>query len=192
MPEDSPSATVLLALWNDVDPQHEVDYNEWHAREHVPERLTVPGIGWALRYAHCGGIESPRYLTLYGLRDATVTDSAAYRRLLAEPTPASRRMRPTLRNISRWICTLDVNDGIGRFERLTVRTVDRSARQPTRPEGSALLVATRIPDAAALPWLAGGQARTMQGDRIEGLASNDPEAAVAWPTAGHYQRLGIG
>jgi hypothetical protein len=192
MPEDRPSATALLALWNDVDPQHEADYNEWHAREHVPERLTVPGIGWALRYAHCGGIDSPRYLTLYGLRDAAVTDSDAYRRLLAEPTPASRKMRSTLRNISRWICTLDVNDGIGRFERLAVRTVASTAPQPNRVEGSALLVATRIPDAAELPWLAGGQARTMQGDRIEGLANNDPQAAGTWAAASVYQRLEIG
>ena len=86
------AATALLALWNDVDPALEADYDDWHAREHVPERLTVPGMAWALRYRWIAGAAMPRYLTLYGLRDPAVLDGEPYQRLLREPTPASRRM----------------------------------------------------------------------------------------------------
>jgi hypothetical protein len=192
MPDAAQPATALLALWNDVDPQRDAEYNEWHAREHVPERLTVPGMSWALRYGRSGGAESPRYLTIYGLRDAAVIESDAYRRLLAEPTPASRAMRPALRNISRWICTLDVDDGIGRFKRLAVRTVALGAPRPTRHERGALLLATRIPDANPLPWLTGGQSSPIEGDRIEGLAHDQPQAAIVWSTAVFYERLQIG
>jgi hypothetical protein len=134
----------------------------------------------------------PRYLTLYGLRGAQVLDSAPYRRLLEHPTPASRAMRPALRNLSRWVCTLDVQQGIERFGRIAVRVAGRDTPAPSPQAGTALLVATRIPDAAALPWLAGGQSRPIEGDRLDGIAHERPEAASRWPTATHYARLPIG
>lgn len=189
MPE---AATALLALWNDVDPALDAAYNEWHAREHVPERLTVPGMAWALRYGRIADAPMPRYLTLYGLRDVRVLDSPEYRRLLEHPTPASRAMRPALRNLSRWICTLDVQEGIEHFRHIAVRTVWHDAPAPARLSNSALLVATRIPDAAPLPWLAGGQSRPIEGDRLEGIAYDGSEAAALWPMATHYVRLPTG
>src|SRR4030095_38350 len=90
------AATALLALWNDVDPGFDAEYNDWHADEHVPERLTVPGILWGRRYGTGAGERMPRYLTLYGLQSADVLESAAYRQLLDQPTPLSRTMRPRL------------------------------------------------------------------------------------------------
>jgi hypothetical protein len=33
----------LLAVWADVDPEVEAEFNEWYDKEHVPERLAVPG-----------------------------------------------------------------------------------------------------------------------------------------------------
>lgn len=199
MPEPRPThATALLALWNDVDPAQDAAYNDWHAREHVPERLTVPGMAWALRYRCLNEpAPMPRYLTLYGLRDAAVLDSAPYQRLLAEPTPASRAMRPALRNLSRWVCTLDAQQGIERFAGLAVRTAARDAAEPAAAsEGGALLRATRIPDAAALPWLAQGQARAVQGDRLLAWAANPDRAAAlaqgAWAGATVYTRLPVG
>jgi hypothetical protein len=118
----APRPTALLALWNDVDPTREAEYEDWHAREHVPERLTVPGMCWALRWVRCegpqAGPDAPRYLPLYAMRDAAVVDSDAYHRLLAHPTLASRAMRPALRRVARWICTLDSDDGIGACDRI--------------------------------------------------------------------------
>ena len=187
MPE---AATALLALWNDVDPLHDAEYNEWHAREHVPERLTVPGMLWALRYGRLGGATMPHYLTLYGLRDAGVLDSAEYQRLLSGPTPASRAMRPALRNIARWVCKLEVEQGIDRFQRLDVRTVLRTSATVPMPPAAAWLVATRIAGAADLPWLAGGQAQIVEGNHLEALA-HDAEAPLLADAAA-YSRLPIG
>jgi len=193
MPEaGEENATALLALWNDVDPALDAAYNDWHAHEHVPERLTVPGILWALRYAASAGAADapmPRYLTLYGLRDAQVLSSAPYRRLLEHPTPASRAMRPALRRLSRWVCSLDIDDGIERFPHLALRTTGRSAPTPARPAGGALLVATRIPEAAPLPWLAGDQASPIEGDRLEGFAYQQPAARPLDPATTAYARI---
>ena len=97
---------ALLALWNDVEPSFEADYNDWQTREHVPERCRVPGVLWGRRYRLQDQPQAalPRYLTLYGLRDEAVLESPAYRSLVNDPTPLSRRMRPVLSHLSRWVC----------------------------------------------------------------------------------------
>ncbi len=33
---------AILAVWNDNDPDFEDDFNEWHFREHIGERTSVP------------------------------------------------------------------------------------------------------------------------------------------------------
>ena len=43
------AGTAFLALFNDFELDRELEYNEWHSREHVPARLTVPGITRARR-----------------------------------------------------------------------------------------------------------------------------------------------
>lgn len=156
-------ATVLLVLWNDVDAGMEAAYHDWHANEHVPERLTVPGFLWGRRYADAQPEGRPRYLTLYGLRDTGVLDSAPYRRLLSHPTPASASMRPALRNLTRWVCGLHGDaagllppgeDGLALWTCddeaavLAVRASLRSVHAEPR-----CWQARRLEDAAPLPWL---------------------------------------
>ena len=158
-----PDATALLALWNGVDPAHESEYKRWHAEEHVPERLTVPGMQWARRYAALWPQPGPRYLTLYGLRDARVLEEDAYQRLLREPTPWSARMRPCLCDISRWVCTLAVPHAGPEGAWLQLHTFDaaEAARQQAdRPDD---LLAERLQGAAPLPWLQDSQALAVDG-----------------------------
>lgn len=184
------AATALLALWNDVDPALEALYNEWHAGEHVPERLTVPGILWARRYGGPATMAMPRYLTLYGLRDAAVLDSAPYQRLLREPTPMSRRMRPALLNLSRWVCRLVEDGPPARGSHLAVWTL---AAAP-EPQDAARLIAERLPQAAALPWLQTGQSRPVEGEWLVGLPFEPARDARPQAPAGacEYARLPVG
>ncbi len=156
-------ATALLALWNGVDPAHEAEYNRWHAQEHVPERLTVPGMQWARRYVALWPQTGPRYLTLYGLRDARVLEEDAYQRLLREPTPWSARMRPRLCDLSRWVCALVAPQAAPQGAWLQVHLFDAAQAARHRADSPADLLAERMPDAAPLPWLRGGQALAVQG-----------------------------
>ena len=34
---------MIAAFWADVEASGEADYNDWHTREHMPERCGVPG-----------------------------------------------------------------------------------------------------------------------------------------------------
>jgi hypothetical protein len=103
---------AFLALWNDIEPAREAEYNIWHAREHVPERLTVPGIVSARRYV------SPdsgmyRYFTLYDIESPNVLKSPRYVALMQGPSEWSLSMRPAFRNFVRNPCALLASLGRG-------------------------------------------------------------------------------
>lgn len=189
----APGATALLALWNDVDPAQEAAYEAWHAHEHVPERLTVPGIQWALRYGRVDLGPMPRYLTLYGLRDAAVLEGEPYQRLLREPTPMSRRMRPALRNVARWVCTLAEAHGLDQGHHLAVWTAEAAdaAAGPWHnvPGACGRLVAERLHEARPLPWLQSGQDHGIAGERLLAVSLARPGPV---PAATVYGRLPMG
>lgn len=184
-------ATALLALWNDVDPALEAEYEAWHAVEHVPERLTVPGMLWACRY---GRRASPCYLTLYGLRDAAVLEGEAYQRLLREPTPMSRRMRPALRNVSRWVCGLVAANGLEQGGGLVAWTADSADGGPSGDPWASVhavrgrLVAQRLLEASPLPWLQAGQGSGIEGGWLLALVLDEGGAG----DGAVYARLPVG
>ena len=104
--------SACLAIWNDVDPAREAEYNRWHAGEHVPERCGVPGILEGRRYLAAGS-DHHRYLTLYDLRDLAVLASPPYRELVQSPTPWSAAMRPAFRNFLREPSEVIARAGVG-------------------------------------------------------------------------------
>jgi hypothetical protein len=182
MNDEISGTSAVLALWNDVTPEVEAEYNEWHANEHVPERLTVPGMLWARRYRRLGDGAAPRYLTLYGMRDAQVLEGDAYRLLLSRPTPMSARMRAHLCNVSRWVCEVREALGFAASNHLAVWTFDAEDAARLRAgeyasRATDLLLAQRSIAAAPLPWLTDGQAQAIEGTWL--LAIEMPEEALA-------------
>ncbi len=84
--------TGLLMLWTDVDPEHEAEFNRWYNEEHLAERLAVPGFLSGARYE---AVKSgPKHLACYELEDAAVLESAAYKRVQANPSEWTKRCSP--------------------------------------------------------------------------------------------------
>jgi hypothetical protein len=106
------SGSAFLALFNDFDPARDDEYNEWHSREHVPERLTIPGITRARRYVSRSDARFP-YFTLYEVASADTLLSQPYQHLLANPTPWSGTMRPSFRQFLRIPCRTLASRGDG-------------------------------------------------------------------------------
>jgi len=108
------SGQGFLALWNGVDPDREPEYNRWHTREHVPERVDIPGMIAARRYVDGEG-PLPKFFTLYDLDSIAVLTSAPYRGLLETPSAWSRSMRPSFRGFLRFGCVTvaSLGGGIG-------------------------------------------------------------------------------
>jgi hypothetical protein len=85
------AANGLIAVWLDVAPEREDEFNDWYNLEHLAQVLALPGFLRARRY-RCD--EAPiRYLAWYDTVDESVEPGPHFHRLVAEPTPWSRRMR---------------------------------------------------------------------------------------------------
>lgn len=121
---------ALLSLWNGFDPERLDEYDLWHTREHVPERLAIPGMLRARRF-HRGQGPLPVFLTLYELESSDVLASEPYRRLLEAPTPWSQRMRPSFRDFFRVGHRVVLSRGGGSGGALMATTFDSLAG----PEG---------------------------------------------------------
>lgn len=94
------SAVVFILF--DRAPGTLEDFYAWHDREHMPERLGVPGFLRGRRY-HVVGI-GPQFLTLYEARDLEVLVGPDYLQRLNNPTPLSRKVGPLARNNARGVC----------------------------------------------------------------------------------------
>jgi hypothetical protein len=116
----------FLALWNDIAPEREAEYDRWHTLEHVPERVAVRGMRGARRYVDRAR-ERHRYFTLYELDDLTVLGSAGYLDLVRNPTAWSAGMRPDLRNFLRVPCAVVHSEGFGIGAAIAVLCHDASS-----------------------------------------------------------------
>jgi len=89
-------AQGLLAVWTDIAPEAEAEFNEWYNTEHIPQLVGIPGIISGRRYQAVEG--SPKYLALYDLAIPEVVKSDAFRQLRESPTPWSKKIIPLFRN----------------------------------------------------------------------------------------------
>ncbi|MBU4527781.1 MAG: hypothetical protein KUA43_12240 [Hoeflea sp.] len=103
---------AFLALWHDIEPSAWVDYTEWHTREHMPERLSIPGFTVGKRLVN-HEVDRYRYGTIYAGDDLEVFRSPPYLERLNNPTPWSTSMQPAFRNFLRVACERLVSRGAG-------------------------------------------------------------------------------
>jgi hypothetical protein len=122
--------TAALGIWMTLHSEGEADFNEWYPRQHLPERLSVPGFLRGRRYA-AGGDGLP-YFTLYETTEPGILSSAAYLERLNDPTPWTRRVLPRIRIMVRNAYRLLAATPADRVERavLTVRIEPDSGRGP--------------------------------------------------------------
>jgi hypothetical protein len=170
---------AVLAVWNEVDPDAEDDFNEWYLREHIPERTMVPGLTRGRRYRAEQG--SPRYMAFYEAASMDVLTSGPYRRQLDNPTSWTQRIMPRFRFMRRGLCDVaaSVGEGIGGAAAVVHLTPADAPRLRAWITGTLLHEMHALPDvAAAHLWtLAPGEPRsptTALSQRAE------PERPVEW------------
>ena len=111
---------AALAMWWDIAPQFLPDFEHWHAHEHFPERLGIPGFRRASRFTSADGGEG--IFVMYELDDYGVLSSPGYLARLNAPSPWSVRMMPLHRNMVRSQCrVLESAGGLAARHALTVR-----------------------------------------------------------------------
>lgn len=116
-----PSATEngLLFVACDVDPAaDEADFNRWYDREHVEERVRIPGFLSGARYFSLEG--GRRYLGLYRTASLEVFRSAGYRAAFERQTPWSIANLDRMRDPIRRVCAVRAVTGFGSGSHIAV------------------------------------------------------------------------
>jgi len=78
----------MLIVFNEVKAADERDFNEWYNREHIDERVNLPGFHRARRYVAVRA--SPKYLATYECDTVADLATPGYLALLANQTPWSQ------------------------------------------------------------------------------------------------------
>ena len=84
----------LMTVFTDVPAHLEEEFNRWYDEEHIPERLSIPGVLSAARYTAVQA--GPKYLACYELSEAEAWHSDAWQHYLINPTEWSKRMSPSI------------------------------------------------------------------------------------------------
>ena len=106
---------AALAMWWDVAAEVRDELAHWHAHEHFPERLAIPGFLRGSRWTALGDGDDAAggagYFVLYELQDHAVLASAPYVARLNAPSPWSTRMMPLHRHMVRAQCRVMLSHG---------------------------------------------------------------------------------
>ena len=119
----------LLMVYSDIAPENEEEFNRWYDEEHIPERLSIPGVLNAARYQALQG--GPKYLACYELAEPEAWHSDAWQYWLNNPTEWSQRMSPGvvginyIRNLYRLIYPGDVAESTAQADMAPLMLVGR-------------------------------------------------------------------
>jgi hypothetical protein len=107
--------SAAVAIWCDVEFDVKDEFDDWHAHEHQPERLSIPGFLRGSRWVSTDGRNS--YFMLYEAQSEATVTAGPYLDRLNDPTPWSRKMMPHHRNMTRSLCRVQATfgSGLGRF-----------------------------------------------------------------------------
>jgi hypothetical protein len=98
-----------VLVWNDVTEDGRLAFYEWHDKEHIPERLAIPGFRRGRRYIKPD--HSPEWFTMYEADDLSVVTSPKYLERLNAPTQATQQTLKYFRNTSRAVCRVACSMG---------------------------------------------------------------------------------
>ena len=108
----------LLFVASDVDAADEADFNRWYDREHVEERVRIPGFLSGARYLSREG--GRKYLGLYRTQSLAAFATPDYRKAFEQQTPWSVANLGRMRDPIRRVCAVQAVTGFGTGSHLVV------------------------------------------------------------------------
>jgi hypothetical protein len=117
---DRPAAPRgAIGIWFDTGPDAPDDFGAWYSREHVFDRVALPGFTRGSWYrAEVGNADPRPFFTLYEADDPAAFGTGDYARALTAPTPWTQRMAPHFHDLKRRIYRERVRLGGGLGPRL--------------------------------------------------------------------------
>ena len=103
---------AFVAIWHDLAPEGRAQFYEWHQREHMPERVGIPGFRRGRRFIRVAG-ELQEWFNLYEVDTFEVLVGADYLGRLNAPTPWTRETVAHFRNVTRGLARVRASVGHG-------------------------------------------------------------------------------
>ncbi|MDE2006784.1 MAG: hypothetical protein KGI51_09475 [Rhodospirillales bacterium] len=149
----------FLAIWCEIGASDLAEYHNWQTQEHIADRVYSPGfLGMRLFSA----IDNPcAHFFLYATESAAVLRSAAYRAILDNPSPWTRRLMPKFGPFDRAVGEKLVKIGRG-FGSHVLASRIRTDGRPVDPAAAkaALRNLINLPDTVGARLLATDHATT--------------------------------
>ena len=101
----------VVAIWNGIRDEGRANFYEWHNREHMPERVGIPGFLAGRRWQAVEG--SPEYFTLYETASPAVLDGPDYLARLNSPTEWTQRSVAHFTDVARSLCRVQFSSAYG-------------------------------------------------------------------------------
>ncbi|MDH3660085.1 MAG: hypothetical protein OEU92_08655 [Alphaproteobacteria bacterium] len=115
-----------VAIWHDITAEGRENFYAWHGREHMPERVGIPGFLRGRRYV---AIDAKlEYFNLYEAKTTAVLSGPAYLDRLNNPTPWTLESVKHFRDVARSICQVTASFGEGQGGLITTCCYDVSER----------------------------------------------------------------
>ena len=105
------AGTGVVAIWHDLLPEAKDDFYEWHNREHMPERVGIPGFAAVAATSRSAARRNSSTCTKPTARKCSAGQD--YLDRLNAPTEWTRRVVPSFRNVARSICRVVFTSGVG-------------------------------------------------------------------------------
>ena len=122
------SGQAMLINFMNIDPAGEGDFNRWYDKEHLAERVAIPGFLEARRYVAADAAQ--KYLGIYTTETFDVLDSAQYRERLANQTPWSQKNLARFRDATRACARVTASRGEGRGAALALLRLRPGGEDP--------------------------------------------------------------
>jgi hypothetical protein len=105
-----------VTIWNGIREEGRNEFFGWHNREHILERVEVPGFNRGRRYIAVPGSDiatAPEFFTFYEVDDVSVLSEGPYLERLAAPTDWTRRAVPFFTFTARALTRVAFTSGLG-------------------------------------------------------------------------------
>ena len=105
----------MLITFSETPPEVEEDFNEWYNREHIDERVWMPGFHRARRYADANSNADIKYFATYETDKVEDLADPEYMELLKDQSDWSKKVMSTFTKFDRITAsvTIDLSHGFG-------------------------------------------------------------------------------
>lgn len=170
----------VLAIWNGMKDGTEDEFVTWHVREHILERVGLPGFLRGRRYVAIDG--HPKYFNFYETTDIGALASDAYRTRLNAPTPWTTRVIANFTDMSRTACDVVASFGLGEgtfIDAIRLSTAADANVFKSDIAGKILKPASEAPGIVGAHLLQGEKSAT-GGDTTEKKLRGAPDQVADW------------